>query len=276
VEVDPQNADTLVIMAGYLADCGRYAEAVAFCDRAWSLSQVAENPLRIKSNILAAWTGDIGAALAVLETLPERLREPRFYGRRANLRALQGDNAGARADYERLRTLVSDRYADRSGPRGTAAFDLFRLAWLDAAEGQAERAQKRYAEALAEADRYIRDFPTEVETGFGLRAQILAAQGRRAEALAALDEMTRLSTHRSVDLGDARDTVRQNRAETFALLGEADRAVAELRAMQAGGKVFGHTLRLNVNLTPLRANAKFQQLMKEAETRADAVPRPKK
>ena len=39
---------------------------------------------------------------------------------------------------------------------------------------------------------------------------------------------------------------------------------------------FGYTLRLGREWEPLRGDAKFQQLMKEAEARADAQPRPKK
>jgi TolB-like protein/tetratricopeptide (TPR) repeat protein len=273
-EADPQNADTLVQMASYLGACGRYAEAVAFCDRAWSISQVAENPIRVKSSIFSAWTGDVGATLALLETLPETLRMPRFFVRRASLRALQGDITGARADFEHLRALVADRYADRSGPRGTAVSALLSLARLDAGEGQEARARQRNAEALVEADRYLRDFPNQPDTGYELRAKALAQLGRQTEAMAALDELVRVGS--LPDDSTQTDSLRQARAETFAILGDADRAVAELLAMQADGKVFGYTLRLNSHFVSLRANAKFQQLMKECEARADAVPRPKK
>ncbi len=274
VEADPQNADTLVQMAGYLSECGRYAEAELFCDRAWNISQVAENPIRVKAVNLLAWTGDVGATLALLEFLPETLRMPRFYVRRASLLTQQGDKAGARADLEHLRTLVGNRYADRSGPRGVAVFALLGFGRLDAGEGQAAQAQRHYAEALTEADRYIRDFPNKADTGIELRARILAAQGRQVEALAALDELARVLS--LSDDSAQTDSLRQVRAEVFAALGEVDRAVAELQAMQAGGKAFGYTLRLNSHFGPLRANVKFQQLMKECEARADAIPRPKK
>jgi len=273
-EADPQNADTLVQMAGYLGACGRYAEAVALCDRAWNISQVAENPIRVKASIVSAWTGDVGATLALLETLPESLRMPRFFARRAVLRVQQGDIVGARTDFEHLRTLVADRYADRSGPRGTAVSALLSLARLDAKEGQDARARRRNAEALVEADRYLHDFPNQPDTGHELRAKALAQLGRRDDALAALDDLVRIGS--MPDDGIQTEGLRQSRAEIFALLGETDRAVAELLTMHADGKVFGYTLRLNTHFVSLRANAKFQQLMKESEARADAVPRPKK
>jgi hypothetical protein len=60
------------------------------------------------------------------------------------------------------------------------------------------------------------------------------------------------------------------------ILGDVPAAVAELQAVHDQGYGFGYTLRLHPRWEPLRGNAKFQQLMKEAEARADAQPRPKK
>jgi len=42
------------------------------------------------------------------------------------------------------------------------------------------------------------------------------------------------------------------------------------------GYGFGYLLRLQLESEPLRGDGKFQQLMKEAEARADAQPRTKK
>ena len=42
------------------------------------------------------------------------------------------------------------------------------------------------------------------------------------------------------------------------------------------GRTFGYLLRPDLEGEPLRGDATFQQLMKEAETRAGAIPRPKK
>ncbi|MSU24218.1 MAG: hypothetical protein EXS32_10400 [Opitutus sp.] len=53
-------------------------------------------------------------------------------------------------------------------------------------------------------------------------------------------------------------------------------ASAELRALHDMGWGFGYLLRREFEWEPLRGDAKFQQLMKEAEARADAQPRPKK
>ncbi|MEO5961639.1 MAG: hypothetical protein ABIZ49_02180 [Opitutaceae bacterium] len=43
--------------------------------------------------------------------------------------------------------------------------------------------------------------------------------------------------------------------------------------MHEQGYGFGYLLRLELEWEPLRGDAKFQQLMKESEARADAQPR---
>jgi TolB-like protein/tetratricopeptide (TPR) repeat protein len=273
VEADPQNVDTLVLMAGYLRSCGRYADAERFCDRAWSLSQAAEDPIRVKVTNLLVWSGDVRAALALLETEPESLRESRFYSRRAELRAQLGDLAGARADYERTCTIIIERYGDRSGPRSVLLSSIYYLAMLDVREGQTARAAARFAEALAQADRNIHDFPDIAPGSWHWRAMIHAAQGRRAEALAALGESVRLAMQ-----GNSMQIMASHarKASVLGLLGDADGAIAELRAQQAAGYLFGYNLRVNSDYEPIRTNPKFQQLMKECEARAAAVPRPGK
>ncbi|MBI4624442.1 MAG: TIR domain-containing protein [Verrucomicrobia bacterium] len=274
VEADPQNSDTLVLMAGYLTECGRFADAERFCERAWSIAQVAEDPIRVNVINLIAWTGDVSAALALLETTPEPLRAPRFYFRRADLRLQSGHLADARADYEFVRNQMSERYRDRAGPRGTAMIALHRLAVIDARQGQPARAAARHAEALTEVDGYIRDYPDST-TGFTTRALIQATQGRRSEALASMEDAMRLALrHRD----DARtvELVRVSRGAVLGALGDMDGAVAELRGLHEAGYAFGCTLRVSLDYEPLRAHAKFGHLMKEAEARANAVPRRKR
>jgi hypothetical protein len=70
--------------------------------------------------------------------------------------------------------------------------------------------------------------------------------------------------------------IRRENSDAFTLLGEFDAAIAELRALHEMGWGFGYTLRHAWQWEPLRSQSKFQQLMKEAEIRADAQPRPKK
>jgi TolB-like protein/Tfp pilus assembly protein PilF len=276
IEADPQNADTLVLMAGYLTECGHYANADRICERAWSIARSAEDPIRVRVGNLLPWTGDVGAALALLETTPEALREIRFYYRRADLRNMRGDAAGARTDWERVRTIGNERYGSRSGPRWVAIDALIRLAKLDGSEGQATRAAAHFTEALAEADRFNRDFPEVAYLGVARKAMIHAAQGRRVEALAALEEMARLAPgiHLRYNTIIA-ESVRFRQAAVLAALGDTDAAVAELRALQEGGVVFGYNLRLNPDYAPLHANPQFQQMMKVCEARADTQPRPK-
>jgi serine/threonine protein kinase/TolB-like protein len=276
VDADPQNSDTLVLMAIYLTACGRFAEAERDSERAWAISQVSEQPILANVANLLAWTGDARAALAQLETVPAPLREPRFYLHRADLLAYLGRFVGAAADYERTRTMIlaSEQHRTRSGPRSTALLAHGGLAWLETKQGHADRAAARYAEDLAEVDGYIRDYPDST-FGFATRAWIQAAQGRRAEALAAMAEAMRLARLHP-DAVATIEAVRFSDAGVLGALGDADAAVAGLRALHDAGVVFGYTLRSSQFLEPLRTKAKFQQLMKEAEARADAVPRLKK
>ena len=69
---------------------------------------------------------------------------------------------------------------------------------------------------------------------------------------------------------------RRMKAFVLATPGEKEAAIAEVHAIQAMGDAFAYLLRRELEREPLRGEAKVQQLMKEAEARADAQPRPKK
>ena len=62
---------------------------------------------------------------------------------------------------------------------------------------------------------------------------------------------------------------------TLVAVGETAAAIDELRTLHDMGRSFGYRLRLDPEWERLRNEPKFQQLMKEAEARADAAPRPK-
>jgi hypothetical protein len=98
-----------------------------------------------------------------------------------------------------------------------------------------------------------------------------AGRGEKREALDAIDEAMQRATHDRD--ADATSFIRRAKAEALSMFGATDAAIAELRALHEMGVGFGHTLRLDTEWEPLRSDAKFQQLMKEAEARADAQPR---
>ena len=103
-------------------------------------------------------------------------------------------------------------------------------------------------------------------------AKIHAGAGRQAEALAALDEFTRIAGQTRAANRIARMRIAQ--AEVHAALVQVDEAVAALRSVYESGWALGYTLR-HLAWEPLRGDAKFQQLMKDAEARANAQPQPK-
>ena len=97
-------------------------------------------------------------------------------------------------------------------------------------------------------------------------------------------DTSRLAGFSCSRLGNVRNThdswvraiSKEMQAAVWAALGQIDDAVKELRAVHETGWAFGYNLRLYPEWEPLRGDEKFQQLMKEAEARADAQPKPKK
>ena len=275
VEADPQNGAMLNLLAGRLMAVGRFADAERLCDLAAKAGADGEETVRIRYTNLRLWTGDLDAALALVETLPAASRrQNRFYVYRGDLRERRGDLAGAIADYEQFRAIaMAETFANRSGPRGVAVLSLYNIARIESRLGHAARAAQLLDEARVEYEKVIRDFPNLAGTATG-RVNIQARRGEAAAALAFMDERIRVvtSTHVVPDIL----TARRAKATILALSGRTDDAVAELRALQEAGWSFGYDLRTNSELESLRANPKFQQLMKESEARADAQPRPKK
>ena len=107
-----------------------------------------------------------------------------------------------------------------------------------------------------------------------MRTKLCALRGERTEALAAAEDALRIAVrmHSATEIVSAR----RRKAEALAIFGETAAAVAELRAVHEMGYGFGYRLRTELEWEPLRGDPKFQRLMKEAEARADAQPRPKK
>jgi hypothetical protein len=150
---------------------------------------------------------------------------------------------------------------------------LYRLAVLEARRGHATRATQLETEVLAETEKLRRDFPDST-VNLQYSAFVLARRSQATEAIAIMDELDR----RAADTHDAATILshRRDKAVMFALLGRIGDAIAELRAVHEAGYGFGYGLRTFDDYDPLRSDPRFQQLMKEAEARADAQPRPKK
>jgi TolB-like protein/tetratricopeptide (TPR) repeat protein len=267
VERDPQNADKLYTLGQVLIYIGRFADAERVENRSYALFPY-DGPIRRLAQNYLAWTGDTGGALGIMDAAPESPpKGPVFYSDRARLRALHGDIAAAIADYEMEKDIRTNRGT------ATSALPVVQIARLETRQGHDARAKELYAEARNVGRQLATDFPD--DPGYAsVLARVHAARGEKSEALASLDEATQLAArmHSAVQMANTR----QAKAEVLAMLGETDAAIAELRAVHEMARAFGYTLRLDPEWEPLRGAAKFQQLMKEAEARADAQPRPQR
>ncbi len=268
VALDPQNTGNHLTMARYLNNMGRFAEAQRLWVFSWEISQESHMPVRGQALTHLAWTGDIAGALGVLATLPPTLRDhPLSLFERASMLALQGNFAAAIEVYEKVR---ANNPGTASGPRSLQIDAGIRAGRLEARRGASARAAELYTQASAMLAQFEKDFPEDL-SGALSRARLAAFRGEKPGALAAADE----AVHRATRMHDANEVVnaRRRKAEVLAIFGDARGAVAELAAVHDMGFAFGYRLRQELELEPLRGDPKFQALMKEAETRADAQPR---
>ncbi|MBI3416047.1 MAG: hypothetical protein HY043_12175 [Verrucomicrobia bacterium] len=259
-------------MGNILAGLSRFADADRLYARSWDLSQNDPSLLGSRAGNYLTWTGDVSGALDILAATPESLRDHGLtHVYRAGMLARQGEIMPAITAYERVRVVLAGD--GNSGPRNLGILATYRIGQLEARLGHGARAAELYAEALAAALQYSKDFP-DLKNGAENLVVVHALRKERTEALAAIDEAMRIAvrTHDAIQVVG----VRWTKAEMLAILGDTDAAIGELRAIQEAGYASGYDLRLDLEWEPLRGDAKFQQLMKEAEARADAQPRPKK
>ena len=208
------------------------------------------------------------AAAALFDELPQNnLRTAEFYVTRAELRVRQGNFAAALADLESAGSAGGTSRVTSSFPHTLT----YRRARLESLLGHAARAAELYAQTLAEEKALEWDATT---ARVALPALVKALLGQREEALVLLAQV--MPHGERTFFANNRAYLRISKAEVHAALGQVDEAVATLRTVHEMGYGFGHSLRLDLEWEPLRGDAKFQQLIREAEARADAQPRPGK
>jgi len=266
VERDPQNYIRHTAGANGLSTAGWFADAARLIQQVRAAVPADEWPYHFNSINLLRWTGDVPAALAEFNQFPADRRDQFFYSIRGDLLEKAGDFPAALANYEAM-----GEEADRTGLLPASFHPVsYRRAVLEARRGRPERAAELYAQTLKDAEFLAGDRTT---ARIAVPALVKARLGQRAEALALLDQAMQRGekTFFANNLAD----LRRSKAEVHVILGQPDEAIATLRSVLAMGYGFGYTLRLDPTWEPLRGDPKFQQLMKEAEARADAQPRPK-
>jgi tetratricopeptide (TPR) repeat protein len=274
VELDPQNLEQMDTHCQILTETGRFAEAENLCQRWLALSSRNESALLRQSRNQLTWTGDQSGALGLLKPAssePGQFTQRRSIARAALLAGMK-DFAAAIVEYDGVLARGSPQ-GRNSGPRGNRCIAASWLARLEVARGNGTKTTELAAESLTIARQYANDFP-EMAVGAVYVAISHAIRGEKAEALAAIDDaMRRVALTR--DASQIART-RRSKAEVLTLLNEKDAAIAELRAIHGMGFALGYRLRAEFEWAPLSGEPKFQQLMKEAEARADAQPQPKK
>lgn len=268
VERDPRNADTLSNLAGILSSTGRFAEADRLYERSRAIADIGILRRPLAANWVK-WTGDAAGAGRMLDGTPAGTFDPVLLPRdRARMRALEGETAGAIADYEKLRALAAG--ADRVPLRAQLDY-VPSLARLERRRGNVARAHELYSELLQAAQVLAKDSPGGAGFNWTI-AQARAGRGETAEARLALAEALRERPRNT--FASSVPARRMLHAEVLALLGDVDDAVAELRAVHDMGWAFGYLLRLEPQWDSLRHHPGFQALMKESEAHANAQPRP--
>ncbi len=260
VELDPRSTHTLWLMGAAATVTGHFAEAEEWLSRPEARQSGASFVFRATNRV--AWDGDVKTALAQLLECPESFRNEWINRSVAQLHEMARDNEAASRAWERA-LLLAETDVQTSGARHGHIVSLLQIGGHHARRGDAVKAKARYAQAVNEAERLVTDFPN-----YPLGALTLAGaqieNGDRVQAGAALAKA--LAEPLPLAFSYFIST-----AEVLTKFGRNEEAVAELRSLHERGVGFGHLLRLEPKWDPLRADPKFQQLMREAEARANAV-----
>lgn len=269
LDLDPQNGDAINAMGvGLFAPRGEYAAADRLFARAMTI-QGAQSMIPFRNRILlrAVWRGP-EAALRLVERAP-----PGQVGVdlvRADLLVRLGRLDEARALVETAERLVTEGTAGSvAAVNGRSDTEISLLL----AVGFTDRARRRAAELRADAlSRMAQGNRAPL-----VRASLVIAEitlGHRASALSALGEW-RLEAERYPSAYRRMFDYGQFAVGLYAHLGKLDEAIALLSENSAlGFQPDLQSMRPQLNLSPLRDDPRFQELMRKANTWAAAQPAP--
>ncbi len=276
VDLDPQNASTLTAMGQLLWRKGEFAHAENWLRRATIVGE-SQNAFLTRGLNWAAWTGDVGHAIAIASACPDQFRNELFYRVVAPLYEQDRNEAQAVATWEKARELA-EKEIQTPGIRSAHVQILIELGRHAALANHSQRAKAHFDQARHELDVLLQEQPHTFQ--FLMRqVQWLAAQARFTEALATFEKLAGFAPDAKfrvpgnltgISAGDPGET----KARLLAASGNIDGAINQLRRLQVGGRAFGYTLRLTPEFKPLRAVPAFQVLMRDAEESANVIPPP--
>jgi TolB-like protein/DNA-binding SARP family transcriptional activator len=250
--LDPRNADLLHVIGDRLHYLHRYREAIAAYRQEAALA-----PDVIQARLSLAWSyvmwkGDLDTLRAVLRDLPEDA-DPGMGGGSVGEQRLLLFWVERRPD---SLLAVLQRLHGSAGAEapGTLARTLWEArAHLLRGDTAAARATGETARAILGAQE--RASPDDVSV-HAVRGAVLAALGRRAEALREARWIARTAAYRT------NPDVAAQRAEMLALAGESDAALADLeRALIGPSHVSAPMLRLFPNWDPILRGPRFRALL---------------
>ncbi|UCC71587.1 MAG: tetratricopeptide repeat protein [Gemmatimonadota bacterium] len=257
VELDPRNADFVWALAWAYTWLRRYREAEPLYDRALELAPQRNAFYWFKANNEILWRGDLGAARATLERMPERRDSwwPWYWWELMRLERRFEDALellSATPSFELL-----------AGPLEFAPRALLEGQLLSAL-GDAENARARFEAARAILERAAQERPDDgrVRSSLGIA---YAGLGRVEDAIregrlgVELDPIERLP----FDIGPMR---LEYLATIYAMVGEVEAAIDELELLLSIPSFISVAqLRIDHRFDPLRDHPRFQALLEGYE-----------
>ncbi len=268
LSLDPQNGDnTNTIAFIYYNPRGDYVKADRLFVRGMAISGLGESsPFNNRVLIRMRWRG-AEAALRLAEHAPIGQAGAEFI--RASWLSQLGRVAEAKAlidEAERKANVATPETSANvgGGARATIA-QLYAVGELDLARRRAEGIRSDAMKQVARGNRGPNVMNSLARAEFVL--------GHQAAALTAMDEMRRDARSR---LG-AFLRICEGNFRVFGLyaqLGKPDEEIALIREFLSAGFHLGYELRDNPDFAPVRADPRFQEMMKQESAWAAALPDP--
>jgi len=251
IELEPRIAVYIADIAGTYLILRDYSNAERLADRALIVSPGERDALELKGDIAIHRDGDLARAV--------RFFRERFDAeRRLEVGAGNALIAGWPGTIDPVvkRAVTELKWSPEYGEKSSFYVNKMMLYYGDKDMSRA----RAYADSAAvELEARLRANPREALHHAAL-ARAHAIRGRRSEAVTAMERAIQLRPL-SIDAYTGPDLL-QNRAVTLTMLGEHDRAVAQLEELlKIPSRVSKNSLRLHPIFEPLRINERFKRLI---------------
>lgn len=254
VELSPKDAWPMQNLALTYEATRNFAAADRVYRRAIEIAPVAVTTHLLLARMQVAWKGDLAAADSILTRLP-----PAAHQQRDTIMAVVTARVLERKYDEALALLDTIPIEHSQGESALHDADLVYRGMLHQIKGDTEKARVIFETARQRLKQKIATTPDFAKLHASL-GHVLAYLGDKAGAIASAERAMQLLPE-SVDAFDG-PKVAIMAAETYATLGEAERALALVEhLLTAANGLTVHTLRLDPMWDPLRSDPRFEQLL---------------